>query len=453
MTTFREETLSIVENLQSEDIKFLNLLERLSFEKIMSFLPSEMTKEKVQNFVRNTTTEDALNQKDDNIDIIQKLAFLENPFMKEAGFKEFYNKAISRSYKSATYDNVYTKDVIDGSINLNNGTYKNIFNGLKVRIEKGERSLAILPKKTDRNKKLIEDKITLGDILFLPDDQSLSSFYNQSQIDDIKKQFTLYHEMAHLTGSQLLSLQVEGAFTRLTILHETHSDICGAIKTIQDNKMDKEQAVALINDVIYARSNYGHISDSLCRDDGTEYTEHLTHVGLFTLRDFVNHDVNYLHTLKNEEISKFSTLMTEQAHQPSNINRLEKSMSLFPNDKEALKDMLHAEMADGNSFLARMLSHNQKLNKNVDVVEYTANKIANDPYIRLDLSFRTLRLFDPKKLMEESSPYSSVINLTLKEDFEFFKKEYKENNVQLSKCFDYKELQEKTKQFKVKAWF
>jgi len=452
MTTFREETLRIVENLKGEDIKFLNLLERLSFEKVMSFLPSEMSRQKVQNFVRNTTNEDALNQRDDNIDIIQKLAFLENPFMKEAGFKEFYNKAMSHSYKVASYNNVYEKDAINGSINLLNGTYKNIFTGLKVKIDKGERSLAILPKKTDRNKKVAEDKILLSDILFLPDNQALSFYYDQNKIDDIKRQFTLYHEMAHLTGSQLLSLQIEGSFTRLTILNETHSDICGAIKTIQDNKMDKEKSIALVNDIIYARSDYGHVSDSLCRDDGTEYTEHLTHVGLFTLRDFINHDVGYLHTLSNEDISKFSTLMTEQSHHPSNIIRLEKSMSLFPSDKESLKNILNAEMDDGRSFLARMLTHNQKLDKDIDVIEYTANKIANDPYIRLDLSFRTLRSLDPEKLMKESSPYSSVINLTLKEDFEFFKAEYRENNVQLSKCFDYKELNEKTKKFKAKEW-
>lgn len=452
MTTFKEETLRIVENLKNEDVKFLHLLDRLSFEKVIGMLASDMSKEKVRKFVENTTDEDVLNQKDDNIDIIQKLAFMENPFMKEAGFKEFYNKALSSSYKEAKYENVYQKDIIDGSITLKEGHYKNVFSGLKIKIEKGENSLAILPIRTDRNKKDHEDKILLGESIFMPDNQQLSKIYNKDDADKIKKQFTLYHEMAHLSGAQVLSIETANSFTRLHILHETHSDICGVIKTLQENKMNQEQAIAFINDVVYARSDYNHITDSLCHDDGTEYTEHLTHAGLFTLRDFINHDVDFLHQLKNDEISKFATLMTEQAHQPSNIKRLEKELNLFPTDKEELKMLLESELDDGSSFIARILKHNQKLYKDEDIPEYTATKMANDPYIRLDLSMRILKLSDKAKLMEITSPYSSVINLTLKEDFEFFRSEYKESKVELSKCFDYKELKEKTQNFKVKAW-
>lgn len=452
MTTFKEETLKIVENLKDEDIKFLHLLDRLSFEKVIGMLSDDMQKEKVRKFVQNTTDEDVLNQKDDNIDIIQKLAFMENPFMKEAGFKEFYNRALSSGYKEASYENIYEKDVIDGSVSLKEGHYKNIFNGLKIKIEKGPNSIAILPIRTDRNKKDHEDKIFLGDPIFMPNDQQLSKLYNDNDAERIQRQFTLYHEMAHLSGAQVLSIETANSFTRLHILHETHSDICGVIKTIQDNKMNQEQALAFVNDVVYARSDYNHITDSLCHDDGKEYTEHLTHAGLFTLRDFINHDMDFLHKLKNDEISKFATLMTEQAHQPSNIKRLEKELNLFPTNKEDLQMILESELEDGSSFIARILKHNQKLYKDENIPEYTANKMTNDPYIRLDISMRILKLSDKPKLMEITSPYSSVINLTLKEDFEFFRSEYKHNNVELSKCFDYKELNEKTQNFKVKAW-
>lgn len=452
MTTFKEETLKIVENLKDEDIKFLHLLDRLSFEKVILMLTSDMEKEKVRKFVQNTTDEDVLNQKDDNISIIQKLAFMENPFMKEAAFKEFYNKALSSGYKEANFENIYEKDIIDSSIKLKEGYYKNIFNGLKIKIEKGENSIAILPIKTDRNKKAYDDKILLGDSIFIPDDQQLSTLYNNNDLERIKRQFTLYHELAHLSGYQILSLKTSNAFTRLQILHETHSDICGVIKTMQENKMNHEQAIAFVNDVVYARSDYKHIADSLCHDDGKEYTEHLTHAGLFTLRDFINHDMDFLHKLKNDEISKFATLMTEQAHQPSNIKRLEKELNLFPTNKEELQMILEKELEEGQSFIGRQMKHNQKLYKEENIPEYTATKMTNDPYIRLDISMRTLKLFDKAKLMEITSPYSSVINLTLKEDFEFFRNEYKENNVQLSKCFDYKELQEKTSNFKMKAF-
>jgi hypothetical protein len=54
--------------------------------------------------------------------------------------------------------------------------------------------------------------------------------------------------------------------------------------------------------------------------------------------------------------------------------------------------------------------------------------------------------------MTVTSPFKSVVNHTLKDDFEFFKKEYKDNHVELSKCFDYKELKEKTSTFTVKPW-
>lgn len=83
---------------------------------------------------------------------------MENPFMKEAGFKEFYNRALSSGYKEASYENIYEKDVIDGSVSLKEGHYKNIFNGLKIKIEKGPNSIAILPIRTDRNKKTMKIK-------------------------------------------------------------------------------------------------------------------------------------------------------------------------------------------------------------------------------------------------------------------------------------------------------
>lgn len=452
MTTLKAETLKIIEDLKSEDIKFLHLVDRIGFDKVINTIGNETTKEQVKNYYKNITDENILCQKDDNIDIIQRLAFMENPFMKEHAFKEFYSRALATSYKKSDYNTVYEKDVIDGSINLKEGYYKNIFNGLKIKIENGPSSIAILPVKTDRNKLIQDDKILLGDSVFLPMDQELSKIYNEEQNIRIKKQFTLYHELAHLSGSQILSIETENAFTRLKILHETHSDVCGIIKTLQENNMNQEQAIAFVNDVVYARSRYEHITDSLCHDDGNEYTEHLTHAGLFTLRDFIQTDLDYLHRLKDNEISKFSTLLTEQAHQPSNIKRLEKELGFFPSDKDALKAILESELEEGNSFLARILKHNQKLYRDEDIPEYTANQIVNDPYIKLDLSLRILKLHDKEKLMTVTSPFKSVVNHTLKDDFEFFKKEYRDNHVELSKCFDYKELKEKTSTFTVKPW-
>lgn len=452
MTTLKEETLKIVEDLNSEDIKFLHLVDRIGFDKVIKAIGNETTIEKVRTFYNNITDENILCQKDDNIDIIQRLAFMENPFMKEYGFKEFYSRALATNYKKSDYTTVYQKDVIDGSLNLKEGYYKNIFNGLKIKIENGTSSMAILPVKTDRNKLIQDDKILLGDSVFMPLDQELSKIYDEEQNIRIKKQFTLYHELAHLAGSQIFSIETANSFTRLKILHETHSDICGVIKTLQENNMNQEQSIAFVNDLVYARSNYHHITDSLCHNDGNEYTEHLTHAGLFTLRDFIQTDLHYLHHLKDDEISKFATLMSEQAHQPSNIKRLEKELGFFPDDKDALKAILESELEDGNSFLARILKHNQKLYKDEDIPEYTAIQIVNDPYIKLDLSLRILKLHDKEKLMTVTSPFKSVVNHTLKDDFEFFKQEYKDSNVELSKCFDAKELKEKTSTFKVKPW-
>lgn len=452
MTTLREETLKIVDGLKSEDIKFLNLLDRVGFEKIINTIENELTKEKVKTIVRNITEEDALLQKDDNIDIIQTLAFLENPFMKEEGFKEFYNKSLASSYKKSTHDNVYQKDIIDGSITLKNGYYNNIFNGLKIKIESGEHSIAILPQRTDRYKRLQDDQIMLAVPDYLPKDQYLSKLYNESDISKIERQFSLYHELAHLSGAQLFSIQKNSDFTRLKILHETHSDVCAVIKTIIENKMNQEQSIAFINDTVLYRSDYRHINDALYHDNGEDYTEHLTHAGLFTVRDFIKYDLEYLHQLKDSEISKFATLLTEQAHQPTNINRLEKELGVFPDDKNELKEILDSELEDQSSFLGKHLKHYTKLYPNENITEYTANKIVSDPYIKLDLAIRIIKLMDKEKLMAVTSPFSSVVNHTLKDDFEFFKKEFKDNNIELSKCFDFQELKEKTSTFKVKPW-
>lgn len=452
MTTLKEETLKIVENLQDEDIKFLNLLDRVGFDKIINTIQNEVTKEQVKKIVHNITEEDALMQKDDNIDIIERIAFMENPFIKESSFKDFYNKSLANSYKKSTYENVYQTDIIDGSVSLKNGNYNNIFNGLKVKIQEGEHSVAIIPRRVDRNKKLSTDAIILNNVHCYPRDQQLSKHYNETDIAKLEKQFVLYHELAHLSGAQIFSLEESGAFTRLKILHETHSDVCAIIKTIKDNKMNQEESIAFVNDNVFFRSDYRNINEALCHDNGEDYTEHLTHAGLFTLRDFINHDLNYLHKLKDDEISKFSTLVTEQAHQPSNIRRLEEEFGMFPDNKDDLKEILDGELEEGKSFLAKILTHYQKLHPTEDVAEYTAAKIVGDTYIKLDLAMRILKLYDKEKLMNNTSPFSSVVNHTLKDDFEFFKNEFKENNVELSKCFDYKELKEKTSKFKIKAW-
>jgi hypothetical protein len=452
MKTLKEETMDIIANLKGEDIKFLNLLDRVGYEKVIKTITNDITKEKVKKIFQNITEEGCLLQKDDNIDIVQHLAFIENPFMKEEGFKEFYSKAMANSYTKSTYDNVYETNVIDGSVNLKEGYYKNIFNGLKIKIESGEHSVADLPRRTDRNKKLNDDKIILGNYECYPRDQQLAQYFTHQEITALEKQFVLYHELAHLSGSQIFSLETDDSFTRLKILHETHSDVCALIKIIKDNKLNQEESLALINDNVFYRSDYRHINEALCHKSDEEYTEHLTHAGLFTLRDFIKTDLNHIYGLKDDEISKFSTLLTEQAHQPSNIHRLENELGLFPTDKESLKTILDSELEEGNSFLAKVLKHYKRLYPDEDVADYTAGKIASDPYISLDLSIRILKLHDKEKLMTVTSPFSSVVNHTLKDDFDFFKKEYKENNVKLSKCFDYNELIVKTEKFKVKSW-
>ena len=45
MTTLKAETLKIIEDLKSEDIKFLHLVDRIGFDKVINTIGNETTKE------------------------------------------------------------------------------------------------------------------------------------------------------------------------------------------------------------------------------------------------------------------------------------------------------------------------------------------------------------------------------------------------------------------------
>lgn len=447
MRTLKSEVLHVIKALKDEDMKLLHVIDRIGPEETLNTIKSQVTKDKILGIIKNIDQERAMQLEDDNFDIIEKLAYLENPFMKESGFKTFYHKILASDCTLSTFNEVYQKSPIDNELEVKEGYYKNIFSDLKVKVTTGDSNLAHRINLADRNRRQGEEHIVLSDISLFETGHELSKYFDDAQLMNIQRQFVLYHELAHFSGSQLFSLSKAFEPRRL-IFHETHSDICSVIKTIQDNKFNKEQSIALVNDVLIARSNQNQLSTELFVKKETEFDEHLTHVGLMLLRDFIKEDLKYIHHLKNDEISKFSIIMTEQAHQPAYINQLFEELTVFPKDKKELHAILEAELLDGQSFLGKLMKFVKNKYPDSDPVVYGTAKMKSNKYIELDVSFKALLLTDKHKLITHPFPFSNILADTIKEDFEFFRKEYKENNVKLSAFFDMNELKEKTSKFK-----
>lgn len=447
MRTFKEEALNIIRNLNNENIRFLNLLDRIGYEKMVRYTSEIMTKAEIEKTIYNISEKSLNDQYEDNIDILENLVYLENPFAKDAGFKAFYCKTLANGKPLSSFENVYEKDTIDGIYSIKDGIYKNIFSGMAVKIENGETNLAIYHELFDRLKKKGSEKIILKDEPFFENVTKMSKYYTEKEIKVIEKEFVLYHELAHLSGIQTLTVP-QSIDDKNPILKETHSDICGIIKTIQSNNMNKEEAIALLEDVLLARSHYKVIGYELFNEDNNKYIDHMTHVGLFILKDFINKDLEYIKKISDNDMTKFAWILTEQAHQPSYLEMLEEDIRMLPNDKEKVEELLKNEMLDGQSFLGKLFNYYQDKNPDRNLVEVAASKLVSDTYISIDMSIRILKLFNQEKLLNIKFPFSEVLRDTIKDDFNFFKDEYNQNQLKLSKIFDSKELIEKSKNFK-----
>lgn len=447
MSKFKEEAIEIIRNLSTENIKFLNLVDRIGADKVIEYSSQIMTREKIEITLSNIEESNYEEQSYDNSDIIQAIIEFENPFLKESGFNQFYDRAIAKDKPAATFDNVYVKDPIDGEDFVKNGIYKNIFSGLKIKIENGDDNYLKPHDLLDRLRKRGLEKVVLADTPFFFGDNELLSFYTEKEVKKINKQFTLYHELAHATGVQIFSMP-KSLQPKSSILNETHSDLCSVIKIIKENDMNVEQSLALFETILIARSRSNGMGYNMFDIAGEKYLPHMTHVGLLLLRDLIKNDLEYLKKIEDDEISKFSWLVTEQAHQESYIKMLAEEHVVYSRDPEVVSDLLKEEIKNPKSLLGIIVNKQIEKDPTKDWIKIASEKMTNDDNIALDISFRFLRVLDKNKLKTMPFPFSSIIRNTVKEDFEFFKKEFKENKMQLSKVFDSNELVEKYMKFK-----
>lgn len=169
---FKKATQKIIEDLKNEDIKFLHLIDRVGLDNIISEIKELNLINKISVNYENITNED-------NLDIVSHIVHIENPFIKESLFRDYYRTLIKEDLILADINSVLDNDIISGENLIKEGLYLNPFTGMEVLIKtSSEGSLANIAKLSDRNFKENEQSIVLdiNDKLISPLKESFEDF-------------------------------------------------------------------------------------------------------------------------------------------------------------------------------------------------------------------------------------------------------------------------------------
>lgn len=432
----KKNTQKIIEDLKDENIKFLHLIDRVGLDNVISEIKDLNLASKISINYEDIT-------KEDNLDIVSHIVHIENPFIKESLFKDYYRKLITEDLILADINNVLEKDIISGEQIIKEGLYLNPFTGMEVFIKSSsEGSLANISKLSDRNLKDNEQYVVLdiNDKLISPKKESY---------EDFNLEFTINHELAHLTAVQVFTPSVR-IDKNIDILKESHSDVCACLKIIIDNKLNEDESINFINNLISKRSNIRSIpTDFITEKSNT--IKHISQPSLILLKDIIKNEFNLIKNLENNEIPNFSILIVEQAMNETYINIINKEINIIPESNLEIKELFDKIKNNGKNFLGDVLnSIDDKYN--MDSSKSLTEKLTNNQFSKFIMSAYLINSIDINVLNNIEFPYNQMIIKNIKNDFIDFKIEKEEANIIMSEFFDYKELSEKTKDLKYKNY-
>ncbi len=432
----KKNTQKIIEDLKDENIKFLHLIDRVGLDNVISEIKDLNLASKISINYEDIT-------KEDNLDIVSHIVHIENPFIKESLFKDYYRKLITEDLILADINNLLEKDIISGEQIIKEGLYLNPFTGMEVFIKSSsEGSLANISKLSDRNLKDNEQYVVLdiNDKLISPKKESY---------EDFNLEFTINHELAHLTAVQVFTPSVR-IDKNIDILKESHSDVCACLKIIIDNKLNEDESINFINNLISKRSNIRSIpTDFITEKSNT--IKHISQPSLILLKDIIKNEFNLIKNLENNEIPNFSILIVEQAMNETYINIINKEINIIPESNLEIKELFDKIKNNGKNFLGDVLnSIDDKYN--MDSSKSLTEKLTNNQFSKFIMSAYLINSIDINVLNNIEFPYNQMIIENIKNDFIDFKIEKEEANIIMSEFFDYKELSEKTKDLKYKNY-
>lgn len=435
-----KDTKDLLEDFKNEDLKFLHLIDRVGYYNLINEIKDISLVRDIKEIVP-TDLEFAIEE--DNLNIVSHVAYLENPFIKEIAFKEFFKKTLANDLPSANIDNILSKDIVSGELAINTGIYKNPFSGLKIEVVLSDSfSFACIHKVLDRNlsNEINSININLEDRI-LP--------YKVNTDKDFNLEFIINHELAHITGVQVFN-PGSAVVKNLKMLKENHSDVVALIKIIKDNNLNKEDSIEIINDLLISRSNIKRIElDLFIEKDYID--EHLTQPSLFLLKDFINKDFEYIKDMNIEDLSKFAIILAEEACKAKHLKSISKKEKIIPlTEEEILSDFIAIKNADSNNLLTRVILKACKLSGDEDLEIKIAKKMFTNPYARFDYELRLLASINKEDLLKIEFPLADKIINSIKTDFELYKSESLEVQLNLTEFFDYSEVLSKTSHLKFK---
>lgn len=434
------DTKDLLEDFQNEDLKFLHLIDRVGYYNLINEIKDisliKDIKERIPQDLEFAIEED-------NLNIVSHVAYLENPFIKEIAFKEFFKKTLANDLPPANIDNILKKDIISGDLEINTGIYKNPFSGLMVEIALSESgSFACINRVLDRNlnNTINSVNINLEERIFP---------YKANTDKDFNLEFIINHELAHITGVQVFN-PGHAVVKNLKLVKENHSDVVALIKIIQDNNFTKEESIEIINDLLISRSNIKRMELDLFIEKNY-VDEHLTQPSLFLLKDFVNKDFEYIKNMDTEDYTKFAIILAEEACKSKHLKSISKKEKIIPmTEEEILSDLIAIKNADSNNLLTRAILKACKLSDNDELEIQIAKKMFTNPYARFDYELRLLCSINKEDLLKIEFPSADKIINSIKTDFESYKAESLEVKLNLTEFFDYSEVLSKTSHLKFK---
>jgi len=433
---FKKATQKIIEDLKNEDIKFLHLIDRVGLDNIISEIKELNLINKISVNYENITNED-------NLDIVSHIVHIENPFIKESLFRDYYRTLIKEDLILADINSVLDNDIISGENLIKEGLYLNPFTGMEVLIKtSSEGSLANIAKLSDRNFKENEQSIVL-DI----NDKLISPL--KESFEDFNLEFTLNHELAHLTAVQVFTPSVR-IDKNIDILKESHSDVCACIKIILDNKLSEKEATDFIENLITKRSNLRSLPLEFISDINYN-VKHISQPSLILLKDLINKEFNLIKSLDIKEIANFSILIVEQSINENYLNLINEEINIIPKNKLEVYNIFNEIKNGEKSFLGEIIKSIESKYK-IDASEILSDKLTNNSFSKFIMSAYLINSIDKNVLTNIKFPYSDMIIENIKNDFIDFKIEKEEANIIMSEFFDYNELNEKTKSLKYKNY-
>lgn len=437
-----KDTKELLNSFKDEDIKILHLIDRVGYDQIISEI-------KDIDLINDIKEKIPLNLEylieDDNIEIVCHLARLENPFIKELAFKDYFKKTLAKDLPVATIDNILNKDIVSGDIEIKLGTYKNPFTGLMVEIKETDSgSYATINKLLDRNLSEFINSININ-----TDDRIIP--YKTGNLKDFNLEFIINHELAHITGVQLFNPN-ELIIKHISLIKENHSDVASILKIISDNNFNKDESIEIINDIIIARSNLKRFEiETFIEEDFVD--EHLTQPSLFLLKSFINKDFDYIKNMEQNDFTNFAIILAEEACKEINLKNLSNVAKVIPkNENDILSDLINIKNMDGDNLLKKIILKACKLSGNDELEINIAKKLTNDPFARLDYELRLLCSMSKEELLNLEFPNDNKIINLIKSEFNINKIESIERNLVLSDFFDYKEILNKTENLKLKSF-